>query len=227
MAGRQTPSSLLIAASLLTVLLSIGRPTLFYRCRSAQYLCAGSRPEKDGEATLIFRATKLGIAVGVRSGQLDAAMSLSKKRKSSFGGFSSAMEFMNASNAGDTDEGVREQRVDDGADAAGESFDTRRGAESEARGAEPPTLAAPAMNAGSASLPQQNSATVHLLVRGIKYHQEHIQSLDAISLHREPENSYGKRLFRSIVQDERGFVSYLTRKISWAMIIPYHNGGHR
>jgi hypothetical protein len=36
--------------------------------------------------------------------------------------------------------------------------------------------------------------TIRLTVRGIKYHEENIQSLDTITIEREPHNSHGMSL---------------------------------
>ena len=40
---------------------------------------------------------------------------------------------------------------------------------------------------------QSQPSTIHLTVRGIKYHDQNMHSLNPLTLHREPENNFGKK----------------------------------
>lgn len=125
----------------------------------------------------------------------------SSSRSSTFGGFSTAREVLNSVrtsvDASEASAAHKKRKTYGGFSTAKDVFKrTERyapaasaGADSSSANGEKVALC-PSQNTGTPTGPSENEVKVNLLVRGLCYHKENINSLESISLHREPTNLF-------------------------------------
>jgi hypothetical protein len=127
----------------------------------------------------------------------------SSSRSSTFGGFSTAREVLNSVrtsvNASEASAAHKKRKMFGGFSTAKDVFESTErcapapapaaGADSSSASDEKMALF-PSQNTSTSNEPNENEIKVNLLVRGLCYHKENINSLESISLHREPTNLF-------------------------------------
>lgn len=143
------------------------------------------------------RAPALELNLRLHSHSMKKAPSSS--RSSTFNGFSTAREVLNSVNAADhasanaASAAYKKQKMMRSFSTAKDVMNSEN-IEGSAAGAysacDEKLAASPSKNTGISTGPNENEIKVDLLVRGLCYHKENINSLESISLHREPNNLF-------------------------------------